>query len=427
VKKVLSLLFGLSLVLVMASSVLAKPQIVDSDEAYGADGNPANEGAVYTGDFVLTMANGDDLGDTAGLSLNAGDDDRGTAIFDGSSNVSGTVGTNLSYLSVVDVAGINAKVTFNDEVFAETFTISGDGSEVRFEQDPNLDSLVFQADATAIFAHDITYGFGGSPITTDKDGKGTITFEGSGIVWAPVGASRMALSQVIVDGDSPADVAFGHPTFADTFSVTGTGRARIEESFKGGNLNFEDDGVVAFQGGSDLDVSAGGVTTDNDGEGSLYFEKSSTVSGPVGASTLYLSEITVSGDAPSVVTFEDDVFVDTFSVTGTGKVVFDGSLEGETLNFKDDGVVLFAEGANLDVSAGGITTTTHGEGTLYFEGSSTVSGPVGTNAIALSKVIVAGDAPAVVTFEDDVFVDTFSVTGTGKVVFDGNLGGENLR
>ncbi|RXI27743.1 hypothetical protein, partial [Arcobacter defluvii] len=73
-----------------------------------------------------------------------------------------------------------------------------------------------------------------------------------------------------------------------------------------------------------------------------------------------------------------------------------------------------------------VTNSTTPTGTLTLEGSSTVSGTVGTDANKL-KEINAGANSSNSTFSDDVYATNLDVEGTGTVNLDGNYKGTSIR
>ena len=185
-----------------------------------------------------------------------------------------------------------------------------------------------------------------------------------------------------------------------------TGAIGLDEVFTvGDGVNVGDNGTV---------VSAGTA----DGVGTLTFLGDSTATGTIGNTSNRLG-ILNAGVAGKAVTITGNVFAVTSNVSGTGTLNFQGNLTG-ILDYDADGLATIADAKNLT----GTVTTSAGDntGTLTLEGTTTVSGQVGTAPASL-KVVNGGVAGKVATFSADVFAQTLNVTGTGTVDLDGNFTG----
>lgn len=214
--------------------------------------------------------------------------------------------------------------------------------------------------------------------------------------WAPITSARETVALPYIFGVSPDD-SVGQATGIDT---TGDGLLTINPNINVNTLN---------------DVG-GGITTDGiDDDVSILFVGNSTVTGAIGSSSIRLDVITAGANA-STVNLNGNVFARQISVSGTGTVNFNGSLNpGETAAstiFADDGFV--SVGANQTLVSA-ITTLAANTGTLTFNGGSTVNGAIG-GANGLKQInVVGGNAfvlgGAVQAQQFNLGINTLSIDG----------------
>ncbi|RXI28965.1 hypothetical protein CP986_12545, partial [Arcobacter aquimarinus] len=112
-------------------------------------------------------------------------------------------------------------------------------------------------------------------------------------------------------------------------------------------------------------------------------------------------------------------------VEGTGRVNLNGDYKGTSIRYNADGTVVLADNKNIDSSIINNSSTTP-TGTLTLEGSSIVSGTVGTDVNRL-KEINAGANGSDSTFNSDVFATNLDVEGTGRVNLNGDYKGTSIR
>lgn len=135
--------------------------------------------------------------------------------------------------------------------------------------------------------------------------------------------------------------------------------------------------------------AGGAITTDAANTARIAFTRSSTVTGAVGRTGATFLDISA-GTNGNTVTFNGPVFSTTFSVAGTGSVIFNGgftSNSGSTMDFAGDGFITV--GAGQTVKAAITNTAGAGTGTLTLYGNSILDGAVGA-ASGLKQINVVG-------------------------------------
>ncbi|MCH8998168.1 MAG: autotransporter domain-containing protein [Proteobacteria bacterium] len=249
---------------------------------------------------------------------------------------------------------------------------------------------------------------------TTADGIGSLTYLGDSTATGTIGdtANRLGILNAGVAGKT---VTITGNVFAITTNVTGTGTLNFQGNLTG-NLDYDADGTATVATGVNL---TGTVTTSaGDDTGTLTLFGTTTVSGQVGTAPASLKVVNGGANGTTAI-FSADVFAQTLNVTGTGTVDLDGAFTG-VLDFDADGTATIATTKNLT----GTVTTSAGDntGTLTLEGTTTVSGQVGTAPASL-KVVNGGANGTTAAFSADVFAQTLNVTGTGTVDLDGNFTG----
>ncbi len=366
-----------------------------------------------TGNVNFTADGGLELADTKNLTgtITTATDNDGTLTLEGTSTVSGQVGTNANKLKVVNAAANGAISTFSSDLYATTTNVTGTGT-LDLNGALTGTTLDFGGDGTVALADtkNLT-----ATVTTNTNSTGTFTVEGTSTITGQVGTAPKSLKAI--NGGIAGEVAtFANNVFADTANVTGTGTLAFSQSFEG-LLDFDADGIATLGNGGTL---TGNITTSaGDGTGTFTVDDNGTVTGQVGAGGAALKKVN-GGQSGGTSTFDSDVFATDVDVA-TGTLDLDGSLTGD-LNFTGDGTTTLADTKNL---TGTVTTATNNTGTLTLEGTSTVSGQVGADANRL-KVVNAGANGDTATFSSDLFATTTNVTGTGTLDLNGSLTGTSL-
>jgi len=416
-KKLISIVVFFSLSLCFSSIALAVPQDVDSNENYGADGNPAVDGANFSATKTLSVASGNDFGATAGASItqSTGSDNKGEVNFAGNSNVNGTVGTVGAALKTFALGGgVGTTVAINGISRIKNITVGAGTLDLNGSWIGS--KITFNADGTATVSDNsnITGKF-----QTGTNNQGTVTYEGTSTTSANIGTSTNKLKAVNA-GANGETATFDGKVRATTTTVTGTGTIDLNGNLEGTTVNFAGDGTVTVADTKDVDAA---VTTNTNGTGTLTLEGKGTVSGQVGTAALSLKAVNGGGTAGKTSTFSGDVFTTTSNVQGTGSIDFNGSLTGN-LNFTADGTANLAANKTL---TGTVTTATNNTGTFEAKDGTTVTGDVGAVGTVLKQVKSNETA-----FNGDTHATTFIVNGgdtatiaSGKNIFATNIDGES--
>lgn len=171
-------------------------------------------------------------------------------------------------------------------------------------------------------------------------------------------------------------------------------------------------------------INAAGITTDAANTANILFSGTSTVTGftgTVGSTFLNIS----AGANASTVTFNDQVFSTTFSVSGTGTVNFNGgfvSNTGSTVDFAGDGFINL--GANQTL-VGAITNSAGANtGTLTLGSNSILDGAVG--AASGLKLISLSGGDALITGQANaqtytLGTNTLNITGAMQTPVAGTI------
>lgn len=343
-------------------------------------GNISAQGMTFTGNFGNSiLALGDGVNLTVANNISTSNDTRGLLVFNGTSTVMaaeiGASGAALNRIrmdgtGVVSITANNIYVT-NNMYFNNDGTFSlGDGTDLQ------------------------------DGVTTATDNTGTLILNGTSSVLNAVGANTPRWLKEVKGGSAGGVATFMKNVFATTATVMGTGTVNFQGNFKGTTLNFAADGKAEMDNGSDITAN---VTTATNNTGTLAFKGAgvSAVTGDVGADGAALKLIEIGTVNPgSTVNFSGDVFA-------------------QSLNFAQDGTVTIADDKGLTAA---VTTSTTDEGTLTFNGTSTMSGQVGTSSSVL-KLIKAGAAGETATFQNDVYATQLNVTNNGTVQLNGNYTG----
>lgn len=287
-------------------------------------------------------------------------------------------------------AATNATVDVTaPETLADGLTINGDGTHT--------------GDVT--FDGDIDIGAGGIAFTADGDNnKHSFIFNGTSKVDGDIGTTtRRALE--IEGGAATKTVTFNGDVFATTVTVSGTGTLDFNGDVTGTTLAYGTNaGTVTIADGKNLTAAVTATNT-----GTLTLEGKTTVSGAIAT----LGVLNAGADGKTA-TFSGDVASTTINVTGTGTLDFNGDVTATTLAFTGDGEVKIADDKDLTAA---VTTTVAGTGNLTIEGTSTITGQIGTNAKYIGDVI-AGVTGETVTFANKVYAQNFTTNaGTGTVTF----------
>ena len=369
----------------------------------------------------------------------------------GTQTVTGSVGSGAELKEVN--AGVNgSNSTFSSDVFATNLDLEGTGTV-------NLNG---NFEGTAINYNDagIVNLANGKNITaaiiSDGVNQGTLNLIGSSIVSGQVADITNKLN-VINAGVNGSNSTFSSDVFATTTNTSSGEIKFVSDLTSDINALTSDNGIVTFVGDvlgntqnvtGNIGSSSNSINTLNVGEngtnkysttiidGNIYATNTILNNGISNNSTLELTDgsnitstIKTSKDSQGILAFLGDsiatgtIGTDTeklaqINAADTGKTVrFNSSLNADKLNLIADGTVVLADNSNINSS---ITTTINNQGTLDFEGNSTVTGEIGTSLESL-KEITLGTSGKTVNFKKDVYASNIIFESDGTVNSDGNL------
>ncbi len=411
------------------------------------NGNYTGTAITYNADGTVKLADNKNI--TSAVITNA--NDTGTLTLLGTSTVSGQVGDSTNKLKVVNAGANGATTTFSSDVYATNLNVTGTG-EVDLNGNYTGTAITYNADGTVKLADNknIT-----SAVITNANDTGTLTLLGTSTVSGQVGDSTNKL-KVVNAGANGATTTFSSDVYATTTNIA-SGEIKFESDLTSNIIALtSDNGIVTFVGdtlGKTQNVTgnigslANSINTLNIGDGGIGNYSKTVINGNVYAtntvlnnetsnnSTLELADgsnitstIKTSADGQGILTFVGDSIATGIIGTNTEKlaqinagatgktVTFNSSVNSDNLNFSGDGTVILADNANINAP---VTTSTDNQGTLTFNGTSTVSGQVGTSGVKL-KEINAGADGKVATFSSDVYATNLNVTGTGAVDLNGD-------
>ncbi|MDD2896751.1 MAG: autotransporter domain-containing protein [Aliarcobacter sp.] len=436
-----------------------------SSDVYATNLNVTGTGAVdlngsYTGTTLNYNADGTvNLADTKNITaaVTTTTNDTGTLNLAGTSTVSGQVGTNGNKLANVNAGATGKTATFSSDVYATNLNVTGTGA-VDLNGSYTGTTLNYNADGTVNLADtkNIT-----AAVTTTTNDTGTLNLAGTSTVSGQVGTNGNKLANVNA-GATGKTATFSSDVYATNLNVTGTGEIKFKSDLTSDVIVLtSDNGVITFVGDTlgktqnvtgNIGSSGNLINTLNIGEsggtgnysktiinGNVYATNTVLNNETSNNSTLELidgknitSTITTSNNTQGVLTFLGDstatgtIGTNTeklaqINAGATGKTVtFNSSVNADNLNFSGDGTIVLADNSNINAP---ITTAIDNQGTLTLNGTSTISGQVGTSTESL-KVINTGVNSSNSTFSSDVYATNLNLTGDGIVNLNGTLTGD---
>ena len=340
-----------------SSDVFATNLDLEGTGTVNLNGNFEGTAINYNDAGIVNLANGKNI--TAAIISDGVN--QGTLNLIGSSIVSGQVADITNKLNVIN-AGVNgSNSTFSSDVFATTTNISS--GEIKFVSD-------LTSDINALTSDNGIVTFVGDVLGNTQNVTGNIGSSSNSINTLNVGENGTnKYSTTIIDGNIYA---------TNTILNNGISNNSTLELTDGSNITST-------------------IKTSKDSQGILAFLGDSIATGTIGTDTEKLAQI---------------------NAADTGKTVrFNSSLNADKLNLIADGTVVLADNSNINSS---ITTTINNQGTLDFEGNSTVTGEIGTSLESL-KEITLGTSGKTVNFKKDVYASNIIFESDGTVNSDGNL------
>lgn len=371
----------------------------------------------------------------------------GTVTFFGSTQ---TVTGGLGSLSGNSLKRVNVGPDGNVSSGTTSVTVNGDINATTI--DLNQNASVGSSALTVASGYSLT-----GTVTTEDNGYGVLTMAGGvQTVTGTVGASGASLADVR-SGATGANTTFTAAIFSTNISNIGSGTSNFQGNVTATNLNVDAgtsnflgyaDAVTAFIGDGTanfLNTSAASTLTANtdisftgNGTGNLYngltgainyggnvnatinLWDNKAISGAITTSSPNTGILNARGNATissTVGTSGNSIKDFNVSSASAGGVVDAlGNVFAQTTNLINDGTLRLANGVNITST---IATTNDSTGALVANGTSTITGSVGSSTAFLEN-INAGANNSTVTFNSGVvYADKLQYTGAGTVIFNG--------
>ncbi|MGE3591946.1 MAG: autotransporter domain-containing protein, partial [Arcobacter sp.] len=242
-------------------------------------------------------------------------------------------------------------------------------------------------------------------VKVDTNDKGILIFEGTSTIDGEVGESNRVINTINA-GATGETVTFNDMVYATNLKYSDNGKVILNgdngsnvEGMKG-TVDFGvatvskptlGNGKLEIGDNVNLTTGTSGIQFANANNAILTFNGTSTIYGVLGGNTAGNStfESIYAGVTAETVTFKNDVYVkeSTFHVSEDGVVNFEGNLYGD-LVFENDGTVNVANTKSIIVSSTplAITTANNGQGTINFEGTTTLYTDIGEDLFRLKEV-----------------------------------------
>ena len=368
-------------------------------------------GAVFDnlGAHVLTAQDpGNNIFTTGDVTTSGnGGANAGTLTFAGNGTAQ-NVGAVANALLAVNAGADTKTVSFAEDVYATTFTVTGEGTvnmngsltgDLTFGAGANTTGNLVLATGEAITGD----------VTANTANEGVLEFAGVAAMTGNIGA--------IGPGNEL------HLVTINAGAVTASGNVAAT------TINFAGDGSLQIANTKTLE---GAVTTAITNTGTLTFTENGTMTGQVGTALNLLKEVNAGADGATV--DFDAVYATALNVTGTGQVNLDGASTITTTTIDTTGTLDLADtltgnivydGAGVvtinggDNIAGSITTDADNQGTLTIEtgGNTVVTGSIGTSAaLDLGTINVQSAVGETATFTGAVYANALTTSDAGTTV-----------
>ncbi|MGN7613354.1 autotransporter outer membrane beta-barrel domain-containing protein [Magnetococcales bacterium HHB-1] len=279
---------------------------------------------------------------------------QGSLIFEGNSIVTGDIANHTLMLDTVTLNQSNQRVILQGNLAASQVHIANNGH------------LIFNNNTT------IT-----TSITSGNNGNGQLTFAGDGTLSGNIANNTVRFGNIHIQGNA-ALVSLTGEIYANNIFITNNAQLTIGEN-------------------SNLTITTALASTNN-GQGSIQFSGSSTITGNLGGdqSINTLNQMMISGA----------------TVTLNGHIGDGVNRGADTLHFTNNGHLHTPNRYNIHVTA--ITTAENSTGVLSFSGQSTVTGSIGNQENQLD-MIYSNAVDQAVTFCDVVYSNIIVLSNQGQV------------
>ncbi|MCB9096680.1 MAG: autotransporter domain-containing protein [Arcobacter sp.] len=417
-----------------SSDVFATNLDVEGTGTVNLEGNYKGTSIRYNADGTVVLADNKNI--DSSIINNSSTTPTGTLTLEGSSIVSGTVGTDANRLKEINAGATGSDSTFSSDVFATTTNITSGVVNFNTISGTTTTNIVFSGNGTANLNQGLTgniYFAGNDANINVSDGKGILgsvetlanntgilNFKGDGVINGIIGSADFAIKELNVNSENEQDKD-GNGT------VITQGLLAHREIFAE-IINLRNNATLTLANNANITKTSTGlvISTDSANSGNVVFLGSSTVTGEVGTNSNNLESITA-GANNHTVTFNDMVYASIINYSDDGKVVLNGdnslnpNAEGfkGTVNFNSkSGTLEIGDDVNITTGATEIQFTNAKNATLAFNGTSIIKGSLGSEngTNDTFKTINAGALNETVKFEDNIYVmDSLNLSSNGKV------------
>ncbi|MGE4462578.1 MAG: autotransporter domain-containing protein, partial [Arcobacter sp.] len=307
---------------------------------------------------TLTLADNANITNTGlnSLIISTDNANTGNLVFEGSSSVTGTVGSSSKNLESIVAGASGETVTFNNMVYASNLKYASDGTVIlKGNNDTNNEGFIGNVDfnsnaGTLEIADNVNLTTGSSGIEFTNANDATLTFNGTSTVYGILGGNTTGNStfERIYAGANNEIVTFKNDVYVEesndtTFHVSGNGVVNFEGDLYG-DLIFDADGIVNVDDSKSIIVSSvpTSIRTKNDGKGTVNFEGTTTLYTDIGESSSKLNSVYFASNGTSADTYTQDLGYNIYSLDTT----IGNNLNKTTVNIKDD----IAFGGNLTLN-----------------------------------------------------------------------------
>ena len=350
----------------------------------------------YLGDGTINLTSRL-IGD---ITNDSGVDNTGSVYLFSRGSVEGSIGSLGAKVSEV-IIGSGVTNTVSGDLFSDEVRLIANGTLSISGTAVASNVLVDSGELTILGSSDIqSLSINTGTVNLDGETTADIQYLGDGSLVLGSSITEIMGSIENLSGDNQK----GHLTILGSTSlgIIGASGAELNTISAGRNgvtvdftedvyvslLNISGSGSIVFADGTNLfgSVQDAGLS----GQGVLSLLGSSTITGPVGSSSVKIVSILAGASGESV--FNSVVFANSYTHMGSGSVRFNDDFLGNNIQFgENDGTIVFQEGVNISAN---ITSAAATKGNLILMGDNTINGHIGSGA-GLRRMALFGNSAIV--------------------------------
>lgn len=266
-----------------------------------------------------------------------------------------------------------------------------------------------------------------NPITTlTNSNTGTVNYRGDGIISSTIGSSGLGIKELNINTNNEQNTSSGVTANGDIY-------AGVINLKNNGTLTLSDNVDITGTTTSETDITPltsinQVISTGLADSGTIKLLGTSTITGVVGSNISSIGTIEAGANLETV-TFNNMVYAKNLNYTGNGNVILNGQTGANintagmvgTIDFgtnvTNTGTLQIGDNVNLTTGISGINFVDANGATLTFNGSSIISGNVGSlSGTDTFKTINAGTDSETVRFNDNIyFMDSLNLSEDGIV------------